>query len=142
MNDKEIEQITEQVLTEMLTESTGKHFMDSGDYYGRHWEENQKNGIMTGYQICDFYRNDDEQTCELLPVIPIFDAFKNTLQYTEKCKYLESFIPSNMVSYDALYWIENEVKQGKIYDKLKRLIIDKKFDAFFYMETYETFDTQ
>jgi len=26
----------------LLTTSTGKHFLDSGDYYGRHWEYNRK----------------------------------------------------------------------------------------------------
>lgn len=36
---------TEQILTEMLTESTGKHSMDSGGIYGRHWKNNQKYGI-------------------------------------------------------------------------------------------------
>lgn len=28
-------------LVEMLTENTGKHFLDSGGAYGRHWERNQ-----------------------------------------------------------------------------------------------------
>lgn len=32
---------TAKVLQEMLTENTGRHFLDSGDYYGRNWERNQ-----------------------------------------------------------------------------------------------------
>lgn len=36
---------TEQIVTEMLLESTGKNSMDSGVIYGRHWENNQKLGI-------------------------------------------------------------------------------------------------
>ena len=30
---------------QMLTTSTGRHLLDSGDYYGRHWEKNQTRTI-------------------------------------------------------------------------------------------------
>jgi len=33
--------LTKQVLHEMLTENTGRSLCDSGDYFGRHWERNQ-----------------------------------------------------------------------------------------------------
>ena len=33
---------TKQIIYEMLTEPTGKHMLDSGGAYGRHWERNQK----------------------------------------------------------------------------------------------------
>ena len=33
---------TEQKLAEMLTENTGRHMLDSGGAYGRHWERNQE----------------------------------------------------------------------------------------------------
>jgi len=32
---------TREIIAEMLRENTGWHFLDSGDYYGRHWEANQ-----------------------------------------------------------------------------------------------------
>lgn len=32
---------TEQIVKDMLTESTGRALCDSGDYYGRHWQRNQ-----------------------------------------------------------------------------------------------------
>ena len=127
MNDKEVNEATKQIITEMLTESTGRALMDSGDAYGRHWERNQKDGIMTGYQICDFYRNDEDQTCELIPTIPIFDVFSYALRYTEECKYLESLIPS-LESYDTLYWIQEEVEQGKAFEKLHDLVINNKIN--------------
>ena len=112
MNNNEIKQATEKVITEMLTESTGKALMDSGDAYGRHWEENQQNGIKKGYQICDFYRNDEEQTCELLPVVPIFDVLSHYLQYTDECKYLESLLPKDTYGQMPLFWIEEEIKNN------------------------------
>ena len=33
---------TQRILHEMLTENTGAHFLDSGSFYGRHWEKNRK----------------------------------------------------------------------------------------------------
>ena len=32
---------TREVIAEMLRENTGRSVLDSGDYYGRHWEANQ-----------------------------------------------------------------------------------------------------
>ena len=127
MNDDKIKQATKEVITKMLTESTGKANGDSGDAYGRHWERNQKDGIMTGHQICDFYRDDEDQTCELIPIIPIFDVFSHALRYTEECKHLESLIPS-LESYDTLYWIQEEVEQGKAFEKLHDLVINNKIN--------------
>ena len=37
-----MDKTTEQVIYEMLTESTGTHFLDSGGATGRHWQQNQK----------------------------------------------------------------------------------------------------
>ena len=31
-----------QVVYSMITENTGRHMLDSGGAYGRHWERNQK----------------------------------------------------------------------------------------------------
>jgi hypothetical protein len=36
---------TEKIIFEMLTESTGEHFLDSGGAYGRHWQRNQKKSL-------------------------------------------------------------------------------------------------
>ena len=35
----------QELVYSMITENTGKHFADSGDAYGRHWERNQKKSI-------------------------------------------------------------------------------------------------
>lgn len=40
---------TQQALYEMLTENTGRALMDSGDYYGRNWQRNQR------FSFQDFY---------------------------------------------------------------------------------------
>lgn len=37
---------TQQAVYEMLTENTGKHFLDSGGDNGRHWQRNQKKSLL------------------------------------------------------------------------------------------------
>ncbi len=108
MSDKEIKQATEKIITEMLTESTGKAFMDSGDAYGRHWEENQKNGIKQSKQPCDFCIDEDNKETELIPIIPIFDYLTESLQYTEECQMLEKLLPH--LNYDVLHYIEEIIE--------------------------------
>jgi|GEM_PF-2504287 len=38
---------TQEVLIDMLTENTGRHMLDSGGAYGRHWEHNQGRDFMS-----------------------------------------------------------------------------------------------
>jgi len=40
-NDQDIQDVTAQVIHDMLTERTGIHMMDSGGACGRHWQRNQ-----------------------------------------------------------------------------------------------------
>lgn len=56
-----------------MCENTGKNLLDSGDAYGRHYEENQ-NGIMTGPQKVDFWTDGKKET-ELNPIVPLYDFF-------------------------------------------------------------------
>lgn len=37
---------TDKALLAMFRESTGSHFLDSGDAYGRHWQRNQKRDLL------------------------------------------------------------------------------------------------
>jgi hypothetical protein len=50
--------IIEKLIYEKLTENTGKHFLDSGGYYGRHWQRNKKKTL-------DDFRNEEEQFFEV-----------------------------------------------------------------------------
>ena len=113
MNDEEIKQATEQVITEMLTESTGRHMMDSGGAYGRHWEENQKE-IKKGKQPLYAYRYDTDKTAELIATIPIFD-YLSLMEYTEDCQMLESLLPHLHLS--VLHDIEDIIENPLNYNK-------------------------
>lgn len=114
MNDEKIKQLTDKIIADMLTESTGTHFMDSGDAYGRHWEENQRNGIKTGSQPVFFYIDDDNKSCSISPIIPIFDFLSSTVEYTEECQMLESLLPH--LNYDILHYIEDVIANPSNYD--------------------------
>lgn len=68
---------TDEVLAGMLTENTGRHMLDSGGHYGRHWE---KNAGMTVQNFID-----------MLPVhvdrfgatLDVFHYLRDRLEYSE-----------------------------------------------------------
>ena len=72
MNNK-----TTKVIYKMLTEDTGKHFLDSGGENGRHWQYNQKKSIKDFMNEPEISKDDDiitkslfhhlNESCEYLP---------------------------------------------------------------------------
>jgi hypothetical protein len=66
---------TEAVILEMLTENTGRSFLDSGDAYGRKWEKNQALGIDGLTQIPAVTWNGGS------PTIQVFGYLKSLLTY-------------------------------------------------------------
>lgn len=67
------------IIENMMCEDTGRSLLDSGDAYGRHYEENQKNGIMTGPQKVDFWTDGEKET-ELNPIVPLYDFLTYNLE--------------------------------------------------------------
>lgn len=67
-----------EVIKNMMCENTGRNLLDSGDAYGRHYEENQ-NGIMTGPQKVDFWTDGEKET-ELNPIVPLYDFLTYNLE--------------------------------------------------------------
>ena len=67
-----------EVIKNMMCEDTGRNLLDSGDAYGRHYEENQ-NGIMTGPQKVDFWTDGKKET-ELNPIVPLYDFLTYNLE--------------------------------------------------------------
>ena len=91
----------EHILYNMFIEDTGKHFLDSGDAYNRHWQKNQKlkiddfvNREMITYNKDDDYHsvdtfqflyyalNVDKNTDELNK---LFDEFINREENKDEC---------------------------------------------------------
>jgi hypothetical protein len=72
---------TQSVIESQLLENTGKHFLDSGSAYGRHFERNNKTGI-------DFTK---QLTINAHDVIIPIQVFMDTmLDYTNTCETLEN----------------------------------------------------
>lgn len=71
-----------EVIKNMMCENTGRNLLDSGDVYGRHYEENQ-NGIMTGPQKVDFWTDGEKET-ELNPIVPLYDFLTYSLEIDEE----------------------------------------------------------
>lgn len=71
-----------EIIKNMMCENTGRNLLDSGDVYGRHYEENQ-NGIMTGPQKVDFW-TDGEKKTELIPIVPLYDFLTYSLEIDEE----------------------------------------------------------
>lgn len=72
-----------EIIENMMCENTGRNLLDSGDAYGRHYEENQKNGIMTGPQKVDFWTDGEKET-ELNPIVPLYDFLTYNLEIDEQ----------------------------------------------------------
>lgn len=56
---------TQRVLHNMFTENTGRHILDSGDAYGRHWERNQDKNFMdvpeSTFELATWHYRDDKK---------------------------------------------------------------------------------
>lgn len=72
---QEMATITDEVLAEMLTENTGKHMLDSGGAYGRHWQRNE------GKTVHDFLAEPQVFVNSWGPAINLFHWLRNKLEY-------------------------------------------------------------
>lgn len=69
-----MDKTTEQVIYEMLTESTGTHFLDSGGATGRHWQQNQKRTLedFKKDELVVYDSKYDEITLNIFPYLNEF----------------------------------------------------------------------
>lgn len=89
---------TQQKIYEMLTESTGSHFLDSGGTNNRHWQQNQKKTLedFQNEQHFQVEKNEygDNQVQWLL-TISLFHHLSDSLIYDEQeTNNLNSFLES------------------------------------------------
>lgn len=70
---------TMQVIQDMLTENTGKHMLDSGGAYGRHWEQNQGKDFSKQPEAWYSTRYGGIETCR-----SVFWYLVNNLTYSEE----------------------------------------------------------
>ena len=99
-NDK-----TAEILETMLKENTGKHFMDSGDAYGRHWQRNAtrqfENEPASTLKFSIYKNRDGEQMLEIEFSHSLFHWLNNICTFEEELDelfhtaYLEEADPNN-----------------------------------------------
>ena len=94
---------TRQAIYEMLTESTGEHFLDSGGDDGRHWQINQKKTI-NDFDDEPEYTIEDIETDYPYRVLSVFHHLSENLKYLED--ETEHFNE----------WIEQEGRDNVLYD--------------------------
>lgn len=91
---------TENKLIEMLTENTGRHFLDSGGAYGRHWERNQ--GVDFEAQptgSLEFWKRGDD--VDIIATLNVFHFLKERLEYNpELDQQYREFVESNDLDFD------------------------------------------
>ena len=84
-----MDKTTEQVIYEMLTESTGTHFLDSGGATGRHWQRNQKRTLedFKKDELVVYDSKYDEITLNIFPYLNEFLEYDD-LENLRLHKYL------------------------------------------------------
>lgn len=102
-----------EIIENMMCEDTGRNLLDSGDAYGRHYEENKKNGIMTGPQKVDFWTDGEKET-ELNPIVPLYDFLTYNLEVDGDSERFEdefyNYIKVNDLNPYSVYDIEETIK--------------------------------
>lgn len=86
-------------IIDMLTENTGAHILDSGDYYGRHWERNRRVKDWDSRPEVDIEVWDNE-------VIISRDLYKYLISYleiTDESKRLQKEWEEFIEGYDGYY---------------------------------------
>ena len=73
---------TKKAIYEMLTESTGEHFLDSGGDNGRHWQQNQKK-TLSDFESEPYEIIEDEDTDYPYRELSVFHHLTRTLEYQE-----------------------------------------------------------
>jgi hypothetical protein len=117
-------------IASMLTENTGRHMLDSGGAYGRHWERNQ--GVdfeKTPMYSIDVWKDEIDVT------VSVYHWLYHQLGYDEYCdelqKEFEEF--SKSPEYKEEYWlscIEGFIEKTELKDGSKR------FEIIFSENTY------
>ena len=84
-----MDKTTEQAIYEMLTESTGTHFLDSGGATGRHWQRNQKRTLedFKKDELVVYDSKYDEITLNIFPYLNEFLEYDD-LENLRLHKYL------------------------------------------------------
>lgn len=68
---------TKQVIVDMLTENTGRHFLDSGGAYGRHWQRNKSKPTIEHWENTPSARLEVWKADAYYPIISLYHFLTN-----------------------------------------------------------------
>lgn len=77
---------TKEILASMLKENTGRHFLDSGGAYGRHWQRNQVRDFDAEPEsVIEFhvYRHGEAPQADILVTHNVYHWLEKRLSYDE-----------------------------------------------------------
>jgi hypothetical protein len=112
------DQQTKDLLVRMLRENTGKVMTDSGDYYGRHWQQNQ---------VIDFEASPEatfeKYETDVSVTVSVYHFLRACLTLDEKCDEFNAIRCGNWdsdiygVGTEGAAWLEaHGAKLGKVYN--------------------------
>lgn len=70
---------TKEVIAEMLIENTGRHMLDSGGAYGRHWEQNQ--AALKERTAVEFFESQPVATWDYGPTLNVYHFLNAAVDY-------------------------------------------------------------
>jgi hypothetical protein len=121
---------TKQLVYKMLTENTGKHFLDSGGTDGRMWQRNQTKTLK------DFEDEDEERYefdwryGEIMRTVSVFHFLTNNLEIDDICEEFNRLQDEND-NWDAvcnLYGVSTEAYE--MLDELHDIEIERSWNTY------------
>ena len=99
--------ITE-ILQDLFTENTGKHFLDSGGTDGRQWQRNQKRDFESEPEVIIEYWGGKFSDI----TVNTYHYFKKVLDYDEVCEVVNEYLRENNI-----HWV-GEIEDNDLEDFL------------------------
>jgi len=118
----------EQVLQELFTENTGKHFLDSGGTDGRAWQRNQERDFESEPEATIEYWDDKFQ----YTTVNTYHYFKKVLEYDEVCESVNEYLRENNI-----HWV-GEVEQN---DLIPIIEDSEYYEVEFKSEQWNTYNS-
>ena len=121
---------TKQLVYEMLTENTGKHFLDSGGSEGRGWQRNQKKTIEAFENEEEEMYHLDAKYKEIHRTVSVFHYLTNNLEIDDICEEFNRLQDEND-NWDAvcnLYGVSTEAYE--MLDELHDIEIESTWNTY------------
>jgi len=118
----------EQVLQELFTENTGKHFLDSGGTDGRAWQRNQERDFESEPEATIEYWDDKFQ----YTTVNTYHYFKKVLEYDQICESVNEYLRENNI-----HWV-GEVEEN---DLIPIIEDSEYYEVEFKSEQWNTYNS-